>query len=125
MLQRWPDGQGERHVSLREEEARTEKVGPETQRRMVFCTFNNNNLRPQLHYSFIYRYRGQVDPSGLMPERNGVMYYLNGDRLMGRFAAGVPQGKGRLLYANGDEYQGMIANGKPEGKGSLALCNNF
>ncbi len=49
-------------------------------------------------------------------EGHGTMYFLTGDRYVGRWRRGKMHGKGRMMYANGDEYAGEFVDNSPNGE---------
>ena len=65
-------------------------------------------------------YRGKVSRRGRAPHGHGTMYFLNGDKYVGQWRAGVMEGRGRRMYSDGDEYQGGFSDGVPDGEGRLA-----
>ena len=60
-------------------------------------------------------YTGDVIDS--IPNGNGSIVWVNGDRCEGVFVDGKLTGKGKYVWANGDCYKGDFLDGKRTGKG--------
>lgn len=63
------------------------------------------------------KYKGQFRNGKIHGE--GVLYFTNGNKYIGRWENQYRQGKGKLIFSNGDVYKGNFNKSRFSGKGTM------
>lgn len=78
---------------------------------------NCKNGRGTYVYASGAKYKGQFRDGKI--HGDGVLYFSNGNKYIGRWENQYRQGKGKLIFSNGDVYKGNFNKSRFSGKGTM------